>query len=115
MIYYNKDIRNILIERAELGATIQYGKLNELIGCPYNLEISSERTRMGEDLGDISEFENSQGRPLLSSVVVNTNGVTGVGFFEMAQKLELFDPSKQSKKKFLQQEQKKVFEYWKRH
>ncbi len=115
MVLISKDLRNILVERAKIGATIQYGKLNEEMGCPYQLDISSERTRMGEDLGDISEFEFSQNRPLLSSIVVNVNGVPGVGFFEMANKVGLFDPSKQSKKKFLKEEQDKVFKYWKNH
>lgn len=113
MMYFDKKLKEALVERAKIGATIQYGQLNEMLGCPYNLEISSERTRMGDDLGDISEVENSQGRPLLSSIVVNTNGLSGVGFFEMAERLKLFEPSKLSKKKFQEQEQKRVFEYWK--
>lgn len=115
MIYYDKRMKALLVEQAKRSETIKYGELNNLMGDPYKLEMPSERSRMGDDLGDISEFEFSQGRPLLSSIVVNINGTPGVGFYEMAQKVELFVPSIQSKKKFLEQEQEKVFKYWKNH
>ena len=105
-----------------MGVTIHYGSLNQLLDSPYDLTQSYERHQLGEDLGDISEFEHSQGRPLLSSIVVaEENGLPGVGFFEMAERLHdvdgkpLFDPTSLSKKKYLSQEQKKVFEYWKSH
>lgn len=111
-----KEIRNYLITRAKLGTIIHYGSLNQLLDTPYDLSNSYERHLLGEDLGEISEFEHSQGRPLLSAIVVaEENKLSGVGFFEMAERLELFDPSKTSKKKFLEQEQKKVFDYWKNH
>lgn len=115
MIYCDKGIRNILVERAKIGATIQYGKLNDMLGQPYNLQSPSDRTEMGNELGDISEFEYSQGRPLLSSIVVNMNGTPGIGFYEMTEKVGLFDPSKQSKKKFLEGEQQKVYDFWKNY
>lgn len=111
-----KEIRNYLISRAKLGIIIHYGSLNQLLDTPYDLTNSYERHLLGEDLGEISEFEHSQGRPLLSAIVVaEDSNLSGVGFFEMAERLELFDPSKISKKKFLAQEQNKVFEYWKNH
>jgi hypothetical protein len=111
-----KEIRNYLITRAKLGTTINYGSLNQLLDRPYDLTNSYERHLLGEDLGEISEFEHSQGRPLLSAIVVaEENKLSGIGFFEMAERLELFDPSKISKKKFLEQEQKKVIDYWKNH
>ena len=111
-----KEIRNYLITRAKLGTIIHYGSLNQLLDTPYDLSNSYERHLLGEDLGEISEFEHSQGRPLLSAIVVaEGNKLSGTGFFEMAEKLELFDPSKISKKRFLEQEQKKVIDYWKNH
>ena len=117
-----KEIRNYLISRAKLGTTIHYGSLNQLLDTPYDLSNSYERHLLGEDLGEISEFEHSQGRPLLSAIVVaEDNKLSGVVFFEMAAELEdnkenkLFDPSKKSKKKYLEEEQKRVFEYWKNH
>ena len=117
----SKGIREYLISRAKLGKAIHYSSLNQLLDMPYDLSKSYERHLLEEDLGAISELEHSQGRPLLSAIVVSEeNGLPGVGFFEMAERLEdnegnkLFDPSKISKKKYLAQEQERVFEYWKR-
>jgi hypothetical protein len=122
MEYYNKDIQKHLIERARKGNTIYYESLNQLIGSPYNLHNSCERHQLGVELGDVSQFELSQGRPLLSAICITQLEKTpGVGFFEMAAELEdsngnkLFDPSKESKKKYLKREQEKVFDYWKNH
>ena len=122
MEYYNKDIQKHLIVYAKRGQTVSYDSINRLIGSPYTLTNSYERHQLGEELGDVSQFELSQGRPLLSSICVKQDDeMPGKGFFEMAAELEdgegnkLFDPSKESKKKYLKREQEKVFEYWKNH
>ena len=115
MAYYDKTIRDYLIKYAKIGRTINYGDLNNNLDLHYDLSLSYERHELGEQLGDISLHEHEEGRPLLSSIVISTDGVSGVGFFEMAEELLLFDPTKTTKKKFLEQEQKKVFEYWKNH
>lgn len=117
-----REITKILKERAQLGHTIQYGQINNMLDNPYDLSNTYQRHLLGEELGDISKFEHSQGRPLLSAIVIDgTTGMPGNGFFEMAAtELEdndgnkLFDPSIISKKKFLQKEQAKVFEFWKK-
>ena len=117
MVYTSKNLRDCIIQRVrEIGKPITYGQVNQFFDSYYDLSQSIQRHRFGEDLGDVSEFENSQGRPLLSAFVVQKeNGMPGNGFFEMAERLQLYDPSKTSKRKFLKQEQEKVREYWKTH
>jgi hypothetical protein len=57
-----------------------------------------------------SELEDSVSRPLLTVIVTSQKGVCGDGFFQMARR----NGHKFSDQvEFQQQEQKRVFDYWK--
>jgi hypothetical protein len=67
---------------------------------------------MGALLGEISEHEHEEGRPLLSVLVVHKEGdmMPGDGFFQLALELGLFDG--QDKDRFFIDEMKRVFHQW---
>lgn len=46
---------------------------------------------VGQILGEISEDEMEQGRPLLSAVAVGVSGQPGAGFFALARQLGRLD------------------------
>lgn len=65
-----EDIRNKLIEAARAGAVIFYQELG----------IGRGRA-LGTILGEISDYESNQGRPLLSAIVVSrAKGMPNPGF-----------------------------------
>lgn len=71
------------------------------------------------DLGDISILEHSQGRPLLSAIVVHkpTSSeprMPGKGFFKLAREHNIWD-GKGTKEKFFFNEIRKVHDYWSQH
>lgn len=65
----NKIIYKKLKEVAKNQGTITYGQVGTLIGT--DMDNISERRQMELMLGEISEFECNEGRPLLSIVVVH--------------------------------------------
>jgi len=71
-------------------------------------------TQVGRLVGEISEDEVTQGRPMLSALVVEKDtGQPGEGFFKLARDLKIFDrTSKSAKRKFLSKEKSKLFTVW---
>lgn len=55
-------------------------------------------------------MEHSKGRPLLTAIVVSQKGICGSGFFEMSRRggAQFTDEAR-----FQDEEQKRVFAYWK--
>ena len=69
----------------------------------------------GEMLGEISSEEHAQGRPMLSAVAVNVNGVATGGFYTLARKLgKLQDDSREGERQFWEAEKAAVHETWRR-
>jgi len=81
-----EEMRDILIERVRTGPTISY---SELAGSVNSIDFEPDSFAFHHMLGEISTDEHSEGRGMLSVVVVHKDGEIqpGFGFFELAKKL----------------------------
>lgn len=120
------DVRQRLIEVARKGETITYGALMEEFGIPRGDRY--HRVGIGDVVGEISNFEYSEGRPRLSAIIVEvgsakepcTKGITGGGFFGLDGLPEAVRrgakhynrPLTEAERRFLWQEQRAVWSYW---
>ena len=78
-----------------------------------NLVMSNpdHRKQLAEILCEISKYEHSQGRPMLSAVVTHKNDpIPGHGFFTLARELGLYRGH--GDMEFLAEELKRVWSYW---
>jgi hypothetical protein len=107
----NQAVYEKLKEVARAGKTITYNKIGKSIDL--DLDNEEDRRKLSDILGEISEKEFEQGRPLLSAVVVSYRyQLPGQGFFEMAHRLrlqEFYD-----NEIFHREELKRVHDYWKK-
>lgn len=100
-----------LITAAKYKGTVTYQEIAKLIGFP--LVGNHMGTEIGHILGEISDDEVNAGRPMLSAVVINAQGMPGPGFFDLARLLKkLNDDSKQSEKEFWEKELAEVHKCW---
>ena len=84
------------------------------MGLP--LQGSYMGSQVGYMLGEISEGEVQQGRPMLSAVAVGVSGEPGEGFYGLAKDLNIFsEENMEAKRKFWQQERDKVYKVWQRN
>ena len=85
----NLEVRNYLIHlaRQKVNQTVTYQKLSD--DCKLNLNMQEnphDRKVLGGILGDISSFEHSNDRPLLSALVVRAGEhYEGDGFYKLAE------------------------------
>lgn len=110
-ILYNK-----LIEIAKKGSFISYQKLSNQCKLGLDMGDINQRNELAAMLGDISQFEFNQNRPLLSVVVFRDDtNMPGQGFFELAASLDLYNGSRSEsqKEKFFIEELKRCYYYWK--
>ncbi len=102
-----------IIAAAQQHKTVPYQKVAELMGLPSTGHYMSKE--VGQMLGEISQNEVRQKRPMLSAIVVGTRGIPGKGFFELAKMLgKCTSDSKEEQKDFWEKEKKAVYETWKR-
>lgn len=82
-----KEIRNKLIELARLKTTWSYSQLNEQLMLGLDFSTGYDRDLIGEWLGEISEHEFNQGRPLLSALIVHKGAdrEQGDGFYKLCE------------------------------
>lgn len=87
----NETVRHYLIEKARQRTmqTATYQEVSNNCGLGLNMqENPNDRTIIGEILGEISVFENNQGRPLLSALVIRAgDNYEGDGFYKLAETL----------------------------
>jgi len=119
-----RDVREKLIEVARKGETITYGDLMKSFGI--------SRRHIGAVVGEISGHEYSEGRPLISAIVVRSNsststcpkGVPGGGFFGLSgvpgrlkRPEDAYGDSRLtgSEQQFVREQQEEVWKYWKTH
>jgi hypothetical protein len=99
-----------LITAARYRGMVTYQEVAKLIGLPLQGNLMG--SRIGQLLGEISQGEVEKGRPMLSAIVINTQGTPGPGFFELAKDLgKIKDGDDQ--KKFWQTERQSIYETWK--
>jgi len=121
--YLRKIVRQRLIEVAKKGSTINYKAIYQPLGIARGGHPNAKST-IGNIVGDISKSEYSNKRPLLSSIVVHkTDGYPAGNFFglngipEQLQRDEkdYRKPLTSKEKEFVKEEQKRVWDYWKKH
>jgi hypothetical protein len=98
-----------LIRTAHKRKTIYYKDVAEIMGLPIRGEHMARE--VGQILGEISEWEHDEGRPLLSAVVIREDiGIPGEGFFKLARELGKFQG--QNEQDFWQNELQDVHNIW---
>ncbi len=100
-----------LVQAAQYRGVTTYQDIALIMGLPTEgHHMGQEISRM---LDEISRDEARAGRPLLSAVVVGTEGRPGPGFYKLAAALELAE-SEAADARFWKAQQKAVYEAWKR-
>jgi hypothetical protein len=75
-------VRDEMIRAARNGATITYGVVAEIMGLPPTGHHMGKE--VGQMSGEISEDEDTQGRPMLSAVAISVGRCRpGPGFFDL--------------------------------
>jgi hypothetical protein len=102
-------IRLIAAAKSEEGF-VHYDEVAEILG------VSGDRLdrshAMNQALEDISTYENSRSRPMLTAVVVHKNDLRpGQGFFVLAKRLGKFGP-RQDRDEFYLSELARIRRYW---
>ncbi len=98
-----------MITAARYRGTVTYQEVAQIMGLP--LQGSHMGKEVGWILGEISDDEVANGRPMLSAIVVNVQGLLGSGFYALARQLgRLQDDNEQA---FWERECQLVYETWK--
>ncbi len=85
----NDAIYEELKDVASQHRTVEYGQLAPL--AKLDMNNPGDRNEIAAVLGEISQHEHTQGRPLLSVIVVaKETGVPGQGFFNLAKDLGVY-------------------------
>jgi hypothetical protein len=111
-IFYHLVFKELITASLYRG-TVTYQKIAYSIGLP------STGNRMGAEighlLGEISEDEFKQDRPMLSAVAVNNSGQPGPGFYLLAEHLGKLgeNSTKEEKARFWEKEREEVYKKWK--
>jgi hypothetical protein len=108
-ITYSK-VYSELITAAKYRGTVTYQEIAMMMGLPLTGNLMGRET--GQILGEISEYEVSNGRPMLSAIAVGVSGHPGDRFFAFAKDLGKMKPE-EDKRKFWQKECQAVYEVWK--
>lgn len=104
-------VYNELIAAARYRGTVTYQEIAQLIGLPLSGNYMG--LEVGHILGEISEDEHLQGRPMLSAVAVGVSGEPGEGFYILARGLgKLDDDSEDGKRRFWATEKAAVYKVW---
>ena len=98
-----------LLTAAQYRGTVTYTRIATLTGLPT--QGNNMGREVGQLLGEIAEDEHSQGRPLLSAVVVGARGRPGPGFYTLAHQLSR-TPNASEDLEFWRGERDAVYAAW---
>ena len=101
-----------LITAAQYRGLVTYARIAQILGITQPGHHMARE--VGQLLGEISEDEHLNGRPMLSALAVGVTGRPGEGFFALARglgKLSTEDPAESER--FWQSERERVYETWK--
>jgi hypothetical protein len=102
----------ILKEVATAGKTITYKEIGQLIYL--DVKKKGDLRKLSDILGEISEKEAEEGRPMLSAVVVSYDKqIPGKGFFNLAERLGLEELNERDED-FHRRELRSIHDYWKK-
>ncbi len=108
----NERLRKGLTGIARRQETITYGEVAEFLRL--SMDWPPDRDKMSEVLGEISDYEHQNGRPLLSVVVVlAATGEPGGGFFDLAKATGQM-PTDGDRALFFLRELRRVHDHWAR-
>jgi len=116
----NKELRLKLIERAKKKRTMTYATAAKIIGLG-DLSDGGARRILSRTLGEISEYEHENGRPLLSAIAIYSNtaatgssltDIHGGGFYSIAESLGLGSKSTLEKAGYGIQAMNEAFDFW---
>jgi hypothetical protein len=108
----NPEVRKYLIDQCVLGQPICY----EDVAAKLSLNLSNinDRQILSNTLGEISAYEFSNGRPLISSIAIYKNlNDHGNGFYELCEELGIGKSSKLKKEFYGFTQIEKSKEFWK--
>lgn len=100
-----------LIQAARYHGTTTYQDIAVIMGITVTGNLMGKET--GQILGEISEDEVLAGRPMLSAVAVNVNGVPTQGFFALARQLGLLKNG-EDEHRFWERQKDAIYKVWKR-
>ena len=102
-----------LIRAARYRGITTYQAIAEIMGLP--LRGGYMAAEVGHMLGEISQNELDDGRPMLSAIVVGVRGSVGSGFFNLARACgKLQDDSKEGEQRFWEKEKEAVYATWRK-
>jgi len=101
-----------LLAAARESVFVYYGEIAAIAGL--NLDLDGDRGALGRILGEISQYEHANGRPLLSVVAVNKDSqYPSKGFFDLARELnKLQGTGAFAELGFFSTELQAAFDYW---
>jgi hypothetical protein len=111
----NPNVRTYLIDlaRKKRNNIVYYSDLARDCNLGLNLDNPRDRNELSKTLGDVSAFEYSQGRPLVSSLVLyKQNDDHGGGFYDLAESLGIGKAKTLSNKGFGFREAARSAEFW---
>jgi hypothetical protein len=100
---------SIMIIAARHQGFATYQEIAQAVGLPT--AGSYMGGQIGGIIGAVSKNEIEQGRPMLSAIVIGTNGKPGGGFIPWAKELGLFIDG-QDETEFWKKECRKVYDAW---
>ncbi len=110
----NQILYNELIRLARANLLTTYSDVAPLVDL--SMDNEEDRNLIAEMLREIAVYENEEGRPMLTSLVVHrgNDNNPGEGFFYIAQELGLFDGSREQLARliFWSNQVTEVHNYW---
>lgn len=107
----DKDIRELLIQRAKLKAPVAYGIIMQQL--ELNSGIPEHRNQLSYELAEISRFEHSNGRPMLSAMAMHEGLKSfGHGFYALAEELGYGKASELERRNFGKEMQLRCTAEW---
>ena len=106
------NLYDALVRIARSRDRITYQEIAPVVGL--NLDKAADRDKLSNLLGDISQNEVAEGRPMLSVVVINAaSNQPGKGFFRLAKELDLYSgKTALDQLDFFVKELTRTYDYW---
>ena len=102
-----------LLQAARYRGVMTYQAVAQIMGLLMTGNLMGKK--VGQLIGEISQDEVQNGRPMLSALVVGTSGVPEDGFHTWAKELgRLTDDAKEGRAAFWESERQAVYQAWAR-